>query len=234
MRGINAPHKAVNWLTHLVDTSSNFVPSRLDDMLAHGKDEQSGAEQVLETTWDRLHHFRAPSLVHLLALLAQPSESFPPDNTGLIVVDTISNLFSQAYPKRFDHSSNSSEPQKKRSTSQWASGRRWAVMNDLISKVARLAVIRNIAVVLCSQMTTKIRADTGAFLHPAISGATWDSTIRNRIVIFRDWSTQKQGRERHRRDTNVRFAGLLKAKGVVHEGIGKISAFTIDKVRALR
>lgn len=203
-------------------------------MLAHGKDEQSGADQQLETSWDKLHHFRTPSLLHLLALLAQPSESFPPDNTGLVVIDTISSLFSQAYPKRFDYSSIGSAPQKKHSVAQWASGRRWAVMNDLISKVAKLAAIRNIAVVLCSQMTTKIRADTGAFLYPAMSGATWDGTIGNRIVIFRDWLTRIQGRERGKQDANIRFAGVLKAKGVVHDGIGKTLAFTIDKVRALR
>ena len=104
-------------------------------------------------------------------------------------------------------------------------------MGDLISKLGRLAVIRNIAFLLLGQTTTRVRSDTGAFLYPAISGTAWDSGISCRIVLFRDWLFQSNDAS-SRRDHiyTVRFAGMIKARGLTYEGTGRVAAFVIEKV----
>ena len=104
-------------------------------------------------------------------------------------------------------------------------------MSEVVTKLGRLAASRGIAIVLLSQVTTRVRSDAGAFLHPAVSGTVWDSTIANRIVIFRDWLYQDQGDGTTERTKHVRFAGVTKAQGTAYEGAGKLAAFTIARVR---
>lgn len=196
--------------------------------------ETTSDPSLVDEYLEKLHHFATPSLPHLLALLTYQSSSFPPPETSLIVVDSISTLFALAFPKTTDRASDQQIPVKKGDTAHWASGRRWAVMGDLISKISRLAATKNIAVLLTSQMTTRIRAETGAVLHPAISGTPWDTGISTRVVIFRDWmfrasETASQGEYM----PGVRFAGVIKAKGVSYEGVGKVATFVIEKVSPL-
>lgn len=180
---------------------------------------------------DKFHHFITPSLPHLLALLTHQSSDFPPTETSLIVVDSISTLFALAFPKTAENASSQQTPVKKSEAAHWASGRRWAVLGDFISKISRLAVTRNIAVLLTSQMTTRIRSETGAVLHPAISGTAWDAGISTRIVLFRDWMFQASGSAGSQGEymPGVRFAGVMKAKGVSYEGVGKVVTFMIEK-----
>ena len=181
---------------------------------------------------ERFHHFTTPSLPYLLALLSHQTSDFPPEETSLIVVDSISTLFALAFPKTAENTSSQQSSVKQGDAAHWASGRRWAVMGDLISKISRLAVTKNIAVLLTSQMTTRIRSETGAVLHPAISGTAWESGISARIVIFRDWmfreseDTSSQGEY----IPGARCAGLLKAKGMSYEGVGKVVSFVIKNV----
>ncbi|KAM0795108.1 P-loop containing nucleoside triphosphate hydrolase protein [Usnea florida] len=216
-----------------VDSSSEIVGSRLMDILygtfnteEHGKSNTVSVEECLE----RFHHFITPSLPYLLALLTHQTSDFPPEETTLIVVDSISTLFALAFPRTAENASSQQTPVKQGEAAQWASGRRWAVMGDLISKISRLAATKNIAVLLTSQMTTRIRSETGAVLQPAISGTAWDTGVSARIVIFRDWmfraseDTSSQGEY----IPGVRCAGLLKAKGMSYEGVGKVVTFVIE------
>lgn len=180
---------------------------------------------------DRIHHFTTPTLPHLLALLAHPSNSFPPQGTSFLVIDSISILFALAFPKQAENSSDLQNPVKKNDATQWAAGRRWAVMGDLISKIGRLSATRNLAALLISQTTTRIRSETGAVLHQAISGTAWESGIITRIVLFRDWPF-KESKEEY--EAGVRFAGVRKAKGLSYEGVGMMVAFTITEVQGKR
>ena len=209
------------------DTTSQVVSSRLRDIM--GSTQCDRASQPASQPEENLCHFYTPTLPHLLALLAHPSESFPPRNTSLIVIDSVSSLFALAYPRKAANNADQA-PQRKRDPSQWAAGRRWAVMNDFISTLGRLAATRNIAILLLSQTTTKIRSDVGAMLNPAISGTGWDNAIANRVILFRDWLLQNENGETPGPHPDVRFAGVLKAKGTTYEGTGKLTAFTIKKV----
>lgn len=178
-----------------------------------------------------LHHFTTPTLPHLLSLLTHSSVGFPPPRTSLIVVDTISLPFGLAFPKTSERLADERTPVKKSDTTQWAAGRRWAVMEGLMNDLGRLAVTKNIAIVLVSQTITRIREDARATLHPAIASAAWETGISNRIVLFRDWLyTVAESSSQRALKPGVRFAGVTKAQNVSYEGIGRLSTFTITKV----
>lgn len=106
-------------------------------------------------------------------------------------------------------------------------------MADLIAKLGKLAATRHLTVLLTSQTTTRIRADTGAVLHPSISGTAWETGISNRIVLYRDWLTvqESDGLSQRTQVRGARFAGVVKASGVSYAGLGKVVPFTIEKVR---
>ena len=215
-----------------------MVGPRLRDMLSGlhlPENEATSDPESVDDYLERLHHFTTPSLPHLLALLMHQSLSFPPTETSLIVIDSFSTLLALAYPKTGENVSSQQPTIKKSDAAQWASGRRWAVMGDVISKINRLATTWNIAILLTSQMTTRVTSEAGAVLQPAITGTTWDAGISSRVVVFRDWifqatdATSSQGEY----VPGVRLAGVSKAKGVSYEGMTKTVMFKIEQVSAL-
>ncbi len=107
-------------------------------------------------------------------------------------------------------------------------------MGDFVSKIGRLAATKNIAILLTSQTTTRIRSETRAVLHPAISGTAWDTGIGTRIVLFRDWMFQRADAQSSQGEfmLGVRFAGVVKAKAIAYEGVGKVATFRIEEVCA--
>ena len=167
-----------------------------------------------------------------MALLTHQSTSFPPVNTSLIVIDSVSSLFALAFPKILENADVLQTPAKKYDTVQWAAGRRWAVMGEFMSKMGRLAATSNIAILLTSQTTTRIKYETRAVVHPAISGTAWDSGISTRLVLFRDWLFRGAETPSTHGEyvPGVRFAGVMKAKGIPYEGVGKVNTFTIEEV----
>lgn len=215
-----------------------MVGPRLRDMLSdlHISENETASEpESVDDHLKRLHHFTTPSLPYLLALLMHQSPSFPPTETSLLVIDSFSTLFALAYPKTGENVRSQQPTIKKNDSAQWASGRRWAVMGDIISKIGRLATTWNIAVLLTSQMTTRVTSDAGAVLQPAISGTSWDTGISSRVVVFRDWISQGTDASSSQGEylPGVRLAGVSKAKGVSHEGLTKTVMFTIEKASAV-
>ena len=101
-------------------------------------------------------------------------------------------------------------------------------MDHLTSDLGRLAVTRNIAVLLVSQMTTRIHDDARAMLCPAITGNAWETGIATRILLFRDWcfnSTQTSSQVDLQ--PGVCFAGVTKVNNISYEGVGRLAAFRI-------
>lgn len=217
-----------------------MIGSRFKDILSSipsFEKEATSDPASIDSYLGNFHHFATPTLPHLLALLTHPSSSFPPAETTLIVIESISTLFALAFPKTAGENATSQQnpAAKKSDAAHWASSRRWVVMGDLISKIGRLAATKNIAVLLTNQTTTRIRAETGAVLHPALSGSAWDTGINTRVVIFRDWMFQASEGASSQGEyvPGVRFAGVLKAKGILYEGVGKVATFVIEKVSPL-
>jgi hypothetical protein len=173
----------------------------------------------------------APTLAHLLALFGHPPSSFPPPSTSLVVIDSLATLVDNAYPRNaVDRTSRNRNDQAK-----WAAGRKYAVINELISTLARVAAMHDIALLLTCQTITRIRGGSRALLVPAISGAEWENGVSTRLVLFRDW-VPGQGKWNDADADNVRkarFIGVVKANGVTlaDEGaVGNVVPFTIETV----
>ena len=223
---------------HEPDTGKPLVGSRLDDLISSppspsDKDFQSPLPITGSTNelLKRLHYFFTPTLPHLLALLAHSSPSFPPDRTSLIVVDAVSPLFARAFPRGIEDLDGNQGPGKKNDAFQWAASRRFSVMSDFLSRLCKLAAMKNIAVLLISQSTTKIRSESGAVLRPALSTRAWDAGISNRVVIFRDWEVIQDHQHREKQRKAIRYAGVQKLANITHEGLGKVVSFTIEQVK---
>ncbi|KAL8769780.1 MAG: hypothetical protein Q9209_004396 [Squamulea sp. 1 TL-2023] len=179
---------------------------------------------------ERFHHFIAPTLPYLLALLSHPTATFPPEGVTLLVVDSLSTAFTQAYAQPNKHIEDRITG-KKNDMAQWASSRRWAVMTDLVSAIAKLAAMRKIAAILTSQTTTKMRLGDAALLQPVMSGAAWESGITTRILLYRDWqagTVDEMKWEKKVGTPALRLAALTKIGGVSMNGFGKVVPFTIN------
>ncbi|KAF2198675.1 P-loop containing nucleoside triphosphate hydrolase protein [Delitschia confertaspora ATCC 74209] len=221
-----------------IDAAAPLVAHRFNEFLVaasskeplkFGQSSSSPPELSLDELQSHFHHFSCPTLAHLLALFVHPPSSFPPPNTGLIVIDSLSTLFDNAYPRNADD-----RPARNKSEqSRWAAGRKFTVMNELVSRLGRIASMHDIAILLTCQTITRIRGSSRALLVPAISGAEWDSGISTRLVLFTDWvpgqgkwSNSNTGRLR-----KARFAGVVKVNGVsiAEEGsVGNVVPFTIE------
>ena len=104
-------------------------------------------------------------------------------------------------------------------------------MGEFLSRLGKLAAIRNIAVLLLSQMTTKIGSSYGALLRPAILSRAWEEGISTRIVLFRDWPALSNGSNQEQQGQSVIFAGVVKHAGRIYDGVGIVVAFTVETVR---
>jgi hypothetical protein len=158
--------------------------------------------------------------------------AFPPQNTSLVVIDSLATLVDNAYPRNVDDRL----PRNKTDQARWAAGRRYTVINDLIATFTRFAALHDIALLVTSQTITRIRGASRALLVPAISGVEWENGVSTRLVLFRDWL--RHGKARNKADADrlqkARFAGLVKANGVAlaeEGGVGNVVPFAIGHVR---
>lgn len=220
-----------------------MVPQRVNDILralsnplppASAPGEASPPElsqAAVDELQSHFHHCTAPTLAHLLALFVHPPSSFPPPDTSLIVIDSLSTLFDNAYPRNADDRAARNRTDQAR----WVAGRKFAVMNELISALSRVAALHDIALLVTCQTITRIRPGSRALLVPAISGAEWDGGISTRMVLFRDW-VPGQGKWSDgdtARLQKARFVGVLKVNGVAiadEGGVGNVVPFAIDSV----
>jgi len=157
--------------------------------------------------------------------------NFPPPGTSLIVIESISTLFDNAYHRtNYDRTKTQTDAQK------WAAGRKFAVMGELMTKLARLATINNIAILLTSQTVTRLRSGQGALLLPAISGSEWDNGVSTQLVLFRDWPPKRGTQltdEEAEKWQRLRYAGVIKVKGVAMEQNGRFDTvvpFSVEQV----
>ncbi|KAF2662675.1 P-loop containing nucleoside triphosphate hydrolase protein [Lophiostoma macrostomum CBS 122681] len=211
-----------------VDAAAPLVARRVEDVLSALR--QDADVDVADHDLQRcFHHLMAPTLAHLLALFGHPPSAFPPPNTSLIVIDSLATLVDNAYPRSaVDRTSRNRNDQAK-----WAAGRKYTVINELISTFTRVAAMHDIALLLTCQTITRIRGGSRALLVPAISGADWENGVSTRLVLFRDW-VPGQGKWNDAdadKLRKARFIGVVKANGVTlaEEGaVGNVVPFTIE------
>ncbi|KAJ9669677.1 hypothetical protein H2201_000061 [Coniosporium apollinis] len=218
-----------------VDAGTQLAGPRFNEILMSSK--PSNGKQISSSApvtprdddiRSRFHHYIAPTLAHLLAVCTAPM--FLPAGTALLVINSVSTLFDSAYPRNTDDRSNGN----KNNDGKWASNRRFAVMNDLMSKLGKLAALNNIAVLVTNQTATRIRPGLGAVLLPALSGTEWDNGISTRLVLFKDWPppAHKDMSDADRQQLGkVRYVGAIKVNGVTLAEVGNVGSvvsFTIQ------
>jgi hypothetical protein len=99
------------------------------------------------------------------------------------------------------------------------------VLQYIVSSLQKLAAMRDLAVVVLTQCATKMQAERGATLIPAINASIWDQGISTRLVLFRDWLLD--GIETH----GLHFAGIQKLNGkAVPTTVNSACAFTVEEV----
>ncbi|KAI9663038.1 MAG: hypothetical protein M1821_008086 [Bathelium mastoideum] len=238
-----------------VDASYNLARPRLYSIidhvsLPHQSDPGTANSPPHSSTavaHSKLHHFNTPTLAHLLALVVRAPPSFPPPSTSLLVIDSLSTLFDTAYAGQSSKSDTVNTDKKAKDARLWAANRRFAVVESLVSALNKLAAMRNIAVLVTSQMMTRVLpsgAGTRAILMPALSSKEWDTGVASKVVLFRDWPTDELRRSSQEKGVDeklrakldqVRFAGVVKANGIPlgessSQGItlGNVVSFTVD------
>lgn len=182
---------------------------RLKIMLQKTLDSTDGPDTSIDELVQNLIYFRAQSLPHLLALLMHPAKAFPPEDTSLLVVDSISGPFPSYFPNPTELRARLSQSNiTDRSQIQWLMNRRWNVTSDLANQLMKLATTRRLAVLVVNQTHTKIKGQPRATLCPVLAGGSWENGISTRIVLYRDFATASEdGVEK------ARFAEVMKRSG---------------------
>lgn len=184
--------------------------------------EKEEGDATVDERLDALTHYTCPSLPHLIALLCRPTPSCIPQNTSLIVVDSLSALINHAFPR--------TPEQKKMVDSKGnrvpsLSARRLQVLQYIIGALQKLAATRDIAIVVLTQCATKmLQAERGATLVPAINASVWEQGISTRLVLYRNLAfsdAKVQG---------LRLVGVQKLNGKPSEApVDTICAFDIEE-----
>lgn len=208
---------------------SVLLKSQADFWREPGTDPNAPSGPSRDEMCSHFHYFTAPTLAHLLALFVHPPALFPPHNTSLVVVDSLATLVDNAYPRNPDDRM----ARVKTEQSRWAAGRRFAIVNELISTFTRFSATHDIALLVMSQTITRIRGASRAVLVPAMSGMEWENGVSTRLVLFRDWvrSENTSDKSEAARLRRARFVGLTKTNGITlaeEGGVGSVVAFTIE------
>ena len=207
-----------------------MVKNRFRDIASHTLSVANSLKEDIsleDEIHQRFHRLTAPTISHLLALFLRPRR-FPPERTSIVIIDSISTLVDKAYPRTADRQS------KKNDAAKWAASRKYAVLNDLVTSLGKMAAVNNLAIVINSQTITRVRGGSGAVLVPALVALEWDNGISTRLVIFRDFKPDLQGAsEDEERLGRIRFVGITKLNGVnvAEDGaVGSVVPFSIENV----
>jgi hypothetical protein len=218
-------------LTVCEDTAAPFMRQKLDDMLLKLLADSSDLDEDVAVRrlacMSRLKHISCQNLAKLFVMFAHtpPKLDEVMSQTDLLVIDDITAPFKLQFAAQMPTMSSADQSTKE---AQTGNKRKWAFAADMVACLGKLAATKNLAVLIISQVTTIVRAETGAVLRPGLEGTAWETAISSRVVLFR---------QRIFSDTellqDVRCAGVTKAQGIYlceNGGLGRIAFFRITKV----
>lgn len=105
------------------------------------------------------------------------------------------------------------------------SSKRLQMLQYVVSALQKLAATRDVAVVILSQCATRMQAERGATLIPAINANVWEQGIATRVALLRDWMWD----DGH--PYGARLAAVQKVNGkTAADGLDRLFAFSIDSV----
>ncbi|KAF4216988.1 hypothetical protein CNMCM6805_006541 [Aspergillus fumigatiaffinis] len=212
-----------------IDTTSPLPKLRLKNMLMQCL-ETTKSSDTAQQLMVNLIYFRAQSLPHLLALLLHPPQGFPPENTKLLVVDSVSGPFPSYFLSPSELKSRLARAKiTDKSQIHWLMNRKWNVTSELANQLMKLAASRRLAVLLINQTHTKIKGLPRATLSPLLAGGAWENSVYTRIVLYRDLPAVDD-EESEVASRSVRYAEVLKrdGKALTVRSDENIVPFTID------
>lgn len=105
------------------------------------------------------------------------------------------------------------------------SSKRLQVLQYVVSALQKLAATRDAAVVVLTQCATRMQAERGATLIPAINASVWEQGIATRVALLRDWMWNDGY------PYGARLAAVQKVNGkTAADGLDRVFAFSIDSV----
>ncbi|RAH71752.1 uncharacterized protein BO66DRAFT_346489 [Aspergillus aculeatinus CBS 121060] len=176
-----------------IDTGPPLPRRQLNRLLA-AQQQPNQSDPSLQAK--NLIHIHTPTLPHLLSLIHHPPPNFPPPSTTLLVVDSISAPFPPYFPNPSDQRAalSASSQVHDKAHIQWLVNRKWNVLSDLATQLAKLASTAggggggNTAVLVTNQTHTRIRGQVRATLCPVVAGsAAWESCVFTRMVVYQDF-----------------------------------------------
>ncbi|PGH35887.1 hypothetical protein GX50_01212 [[Emmonsia] crescens] len=218
-----------------IDTAGPMNPTRFKDILQRERNTPFSdcsppavsSESNMDEYLNQLLYFHPPTVAHLLALISHPPKGFPPQETGLIVIDSISSLFTSEYRTKLPPRNR--KPKLTTTTESKEERTRWKIIGNLVMNLKKLAARLNCVVIVINEMASRFREKQPPVLHEALSGITWDSGVTTRIILCWHWLPPSfRSRVRMKR---VRFAEVVKAEKVRlgHGRTSRIVPFVIKK-----
>lgn len=135
-----------------------------------------------------LLHFHVPSLAHLQALISHPPPGFPPQTTGLIVIDDLATLFTAEFKPVLPAAGEKSKSKHPNPADRL----RWRLVGSLLSRLRRLGLQLDAATLVINGMGSRFRDGRPPMLHPGLSGWTWESGLAGRVVLMYVWVPGRQ------------------------------------------
>lgn len=129
-----------------IETAQPLPLDRLIHVLEHGGDKDP------HSTLHSVTIIKVPTLAHILALILHSpqttaTQSFPQTDTAVLVIDNISTLFSVDFPPGADGEFATKRNTKDSGKQQvMPSARRFSIMANISTGLAKLAAMRDIAV----------------------------------------------------------------------------------------
>jgi len=104
------------------------------------------------------------------------------------------------------------------------------VLQYIVGGLQKLAATRDVAVVVLTQCATKMQAERGATLIPAINAGIWEQGISTRLVLFHDWVEDSRDSDKNG-PSRLHFVGVQKLHGKASSGlVDHVCAFGIQPV----
>lgn len=101
------------------------------------------------------------------------------------------------------------------------------MLQFIVNSLQKLAATRDLAVVVLTQCATKMQAERGATLIPAINATVWEQGVSTRLVLFRDWA--QDGDETR----GLHFVETQKLNGKASTSLDLVCAFRVEEVCTL-
>ena len=116
-----------------------------------------------------------PTLAHVFALFSHPPETFPPIETALVVIDSISALLDQAFARGpADRSSNAQD------STRTPTMRRQAAIAQLSASLGKTAASRNVAII----MANTVGVDKSKSWHGNSTGSCYHGRTMDQLVDY--------------------------------------------------